>query len=326
MFVLLYHNVLGEEPDALDWPSLRLAQHEFDRQMEFLARRFHPLPLAGLLRQLDEGTPDPLGVAVTFDDGYHGVLAHALPVLSRWGIPATVFVVTGCCGAPAESELPWFAFIEAAFRLTRRTEVDLGFWGDPPQPVADPASRNRALKRVSEKLKLASEENRRRWHDQVLAALEVSPEEIRAWAATQEERFRMLTWEEIGQLLDAGIEIGSHTRLHRTLSRLAPRDLEDEIAGARDDLRSRLGLEEIAFAYPYGGAEHVGTAAPEVARRAGYTCALSTIPGRNTPSTDRFLLHRVDVRAFASLTAESPRQGGDGFAENAEQAVDDVAR
>ena len=32
------------------------------------------------------------------------------------------------------------------------------------------------------------------------------------------------------------------------------------------------------------------------ARRAGHTCALSTIAGRNTPSTDRFLLRRVGFR------------------------------
>ncbi len=298
MFVLAYHNVLAEPPDALDWPSLRLTQGDFDREMEHLARRFHPLPLAELLRRLEQRRPDPLGVAVTFDDGCYGVLAHALPVLSRWRIPATVFIVTGHCGSPAESEVPHFNALEVAFRLTRCEEVDLGFWGDPPLPIADPASRSAGLKRVKEKLKLAREEDRRRWYGQVLKALAVSPAEIRAHAATQ-ERFRLLTWEEVRRLRDAGIEIGSHTRTHRTLSRLPPRELEAEIAGACDDLRSRLGLREVPLAYPYGGAEHIGAAAPEVARRAGHTCALSTIAGRNTPSTDRFLLHRVVFRELA---------------------------
>src|SRR5258708_22647027 len=129
MLVITYHNVLGEEPDALDWASLRLAQRDFDREMEHLARQFHPLPLSELLRQLERGAPDPLGVAVTFDDGFYGVLAHALPVLSRWDIPATVFLVTGHCGSPAESEVPHFNALEVAFRLTRREVVDLGFWG-----------------------------------------------------------------------------------------------------------------------------------------------------------------------------------------------------
>jgi peptidoglycan/xylan/chitin deacetylase (PgdA/CDA1 family) len=303
MYVLTYHNVLGSEPDALDWPSLRITAREFDREMETVARRFHPLPLAELVRRLEQGRPDPLGVAVTFDDGYHGVLAHALPALLRWEIPATVFVVTGHCGAPRESELPHFNILEAAFRVTRREVVNLGFWGDPPQPIAAPADRSDALKRLKEKLKLAAEDDRRRWHEQALEALGVSPEEIRAHAAG-DERYRMLSWGELAELAGAGIAIGSHTRSHRTLSRLPPRALREEIAGAAADLRSWLGLTRTPLAYPYGGAEHVGAAAPEVARRAGHSCAVTTIPGRNTPATDRFLLHRVELRELASPPRE----------------------
>jgi peptidoglycan/xylan/chitin deacetylase (PgdA/CDA1 family) len=234
-------------------------------------------------------------VAVTFDDGFYGVLAHALPVLSRWGIPATVFLITGYCGSPKTGQSLDFNALEVAFRLTRREEVDFGFWGSPPHRITDLASRDDLLKQAREKLKLAPEQDRRRWYEQVLQELGVSLQEIRAYAATQ-EKFRLLTWNEARQLLDAGIEIGSHTRTHRTLSRLAPDELEDEIAGACADLRSHLGLSRIPLSYPYGGAEHVGTAAPEVARRAGYTCAVSAIPGRNTPSTDRFLLRRVELR------------------------------
>jgi peptidoglycan/xylan/chitin deacetylase (PgdA/CDA1 family) len=304
MFVVTYHDVLGEgeEPDALDWPSLRLPRRSFEREMAYLARRFHPQPLAELLRQLERGRVDPLGVVVTFDDGCYGVLAHALPVLERWRIPAAVFVATGHCGAPVESEVPHFHALEAALRLSEEPRLDLGFWGDPPLPLATPADRNRCLELVKAKLKLAPEADRRRWHAEVLAALRVSPRKIREYAAVQ-ERFRTLSWEELRRLAAAGVTIGSHTRSHRTLSRLGPEELEDEIAGACGDLQSRLGLAEVPFAYPYGGIAHIGAAAPEVARRAGHSCALSTIPGRNTASTDRFLLHRLRWQELRRLAA-----------------------
>jgi peptidoglycan/xylan/chitin deacetylase (PgdA/CDA1 family) len=292
---LLYHNVLGGEPDALDWPSLRIPRQQFENEMEHLATHFHPLPLAEALRQLERGEPDPLGVVVTFDDGFHGVLAHALPVLQRWRIPAAVFVVTGFCGSPRECPVPHFNALEIALRLTRCTEVDLGPWGESPQPLGSPADRDRTLKLVKERLKLAPEADRRRRHEQLLAALGVSGDEVRAHAAG-DGRFRLLSWDELRDLAEAGITIGSHTRSHRTLSRLEPGDLEEEIAGAGADLRERLGLSAVPLAYPYGGSEHIGPAAPEVARRAGHSCALTTIPGRNTPATDRFLLHRIGFR------------------------------
>lgn len=44
------------------------------------------------------------GVVLTFDDGHRGVLLHALPVLERHGLPATLFLTTGFVGAP---EFPW---------------------------------------------------------------------------------------------------------------------------------------------------------------------------------------------------------------------------
>jgi peptidoglycan/xylan/chitin deacetylase (PgdA/CDA1 family) len=40
----------------------------------------------------------PGSVAITFDDGFENFRESALPLLIEYGIPATVFVVTGYCG------------------------------------------------------------------------------------------------------------------------------------------------------------------------------------------------------------------------------------
>lgn len=40
-------------------------------------------------------------VAITIDDGFACAHAHALPILARFGVPATVFVVAGLIGQPA---------------------------------------------------------------------------------------------------------------------------------------------------------------------------------------------------------------------------------
>lgn len=60
--------------------------------MEFLSASAIPVvPLAEIMTRAG-------AVAITFDDGFANFTTHALPVLSRFRLPATVFAVSGYCG------------------------------------------------------------------------------------------------------------------------------------------------------------------------------------------------------------------------------------
>ena len=110
--ILIYHRV---NP----WPSSFAIDvtppDRFRRQMEHLARRYRVLPLEELWRRTQEGSLPPRCVAVTFDDGYADNHEFALPILRELGIPATVFVVTGCIGTGV---IPWHDRVLAAFERT----------------------------------------------------------------------------------------------------------------------------------------------------------------------------------------------------------------
>jgi peptidoglycan/xylan/chitin deacetylase (PgdA/CDA1 family) len=82
--VLTYHAVSPEEIGG------------FTRQMRLLRRRFTPV-FADAVASPRADRP----VAVTFDDGFDCVFAHALPLLERLDIPATVFVPTAYLGTEA---------------------------------------------------------------------------------------------------------------------------------------------------------------------------------------------------------------------------------
>ena len=72
----------------------------------------------------------------------------------------------------------------------------------------------------------------------------------------------LLTWDQIRQLAESGVAIGSHTRRHPRLTRLGPEQLDDELAGSADRIERELGSRPRWFAYPYGDVD------PEVSRRA----------------------------------------------------------
>jgi peptidoglycan/xylan/chitin deacetylase (PgdA/CDA1 family) len=302
MLILYYHNVLPTTLDEFDQRLSRIHVDDFARQMEHLAARYKPVSLATLLAQLRAGEPDPRCVAVTFDDGYYGVMAHALPVMRQFRIPATVFVVTDFVRNTRSLRLFHFDEIEIAFRLTEARTLDLSFMGGEAMPLVAIEDRVECMKRVKKHLKRLPDRERQRLQRTLLEQLAVEPEEALAYAQTQ-EKYRTLSWDELRAVSGNGLAVGSHTCSHRVLSRLDPSELEPEIVGACERLRAELKLDAVPFAYPYGGTEHICAAADRLVRRAQHTCALTTIPGTNNSSADPFSLRRLEFKMLQRLPA-----------------------
>lgn len=81
------------------------------------------------------------------------------------------------------------------------------------------------------------------------------------------ERSRHLSWDEIKEMKEWGIEFGSHTMSHRNLTRLAPSEVEYELTESKRIIEAVLGPIS-CISYPFNRVN------PEVmgrARRAGYT-------------------------------------------------------
>jgi peptidoglycan/xylan/chitin deacetylase (PgdA/CDA1 family) len=97
--VLGYHRVANAEADAR---GLCVSPRHFEEQLEVLRRVACPVALEELVRGLPGDLPRR-AVALTFDDGYADVLHRAQPLLERYQIPASVFVVSGCLGG----QFPW---------------------------------------------------------------------------------------------------------------------------------------------------------------------------------------------------------------------------
>lgn len=101
---------------------------------------------------------------------------------------------------------------------------------------------------------------------------------IEGWRDTPyAEDLVCLTWDELAALRDAGWEIGSHTRSHPRLTRLADDRLRDELTGSRRALVDRFG-RCASLALPYGDGDARVVAA---ATAAGYG-AIAGLPGPGT--------------------------------------------
>lgn len=92
--ILSYHKV----NDASD--PLSVSPADFDRQMRWLAENgYKAVSLAELVNHMTAGSPLPdRPVVITFDDGYSCNYYNALPILTKYGMKATVFVIADFVG------------------------------------------------------------------------------------------------------------------------------------------------------------------------------------------------------------------------------------
>lgn len=104
--VLLYHSI-SETPVGV--PSLSVTPEEFEAQMRYLAENgYTAIGLDELGRCGGYKKP----VVITFDDGYADNYTNAYPILKRWGMKATVFMVSGYVGRGGYLSVPQIRAME----------------------------------------------------------------------------------------------------------------------------------------------------------------------------------------------------------------------
>jgi peptidoglycan/xylan/chitin deacetylase (PgdA/CDA1 family) len=99
--VVAFHSITPSHSDN----ALRCSVRDFDRYCGFFARHMSTVTLTTLISNVRANRRLAGELSITFDDGYADNAELALPVLSRWRLPATFFVATGF--VESELQTPW---------------------------------------------------------------------------------------------------------------------------------------------------------------------------------------------------------------------------
>jgi peptidoglycan/xylan/chitin deacetylase (PgdA/CDA1 family) len=301
--ILMYHRVAEETLDPWD---LCVTPQFFAEHMEVLRRYAHPARLQDLSRALQTGQVPQRAIAVTFDDGYADNLYQAKPILQRFAIPATVFLVSGQIGS---DQMSWWD--ELAQLLL--------------QPTMLPAQLCLSIQGRSEQWKLGtaaaySQEERRRdralrpwesvpgsryaFHYTIWQRLRTLPhpaqqqtmQQLRAWSEAEvagREARRSLGPVEVAALERGGlIEIGAHTITHPSLSAQPTTMQHTEIQQSKAAIEQMLGHAVTSFSYPFGDYNAETLA---LVRAAGFQAACTVEAARLRRSGDCLQLPRFEV-------------------------------
>jgi peptidoglycan/xylan/chitin deacetylase (PgdA/CDA1 family) len=219
---------------------------------------------------------------VTIDDGFTGVHRHALPLLKRYGIPATLYVTTYYLQRQIPVFNPAVDYVLASSRTRALDLTALGLSGGTVQVAGqdDRGPASRAL--VAGADACATEEARSRLLVRTAEALGVDHAEFFA-----SRRFHIVSAEELRALEAAGVDIQLHTHRHcfPDDDALAARELDDN----REALRSIVAKPLRHFCYPDGiwSKSHWSVLA-----RKGIDSAVTCEPGLADAGTPRFALPR----------------------------------
>lgn len=119
--------------------------------------------------------------------------------------------------------------------------------------------------------------------------------------------FRLMSWEDLGRLAQAGWEIGGHGADHAPLPDLDAAAAERELRSSQDCIQEKLNLQVDSFAYPYGSWSEQAERYVQRFYKAAVTTHLayrSGQPNLRLPRLDSFYLRGnwAERSLFGSLT------------------------
>ncbi len=276
-----YHYVSMEDEETR-FPSLFLTQEQLRARLAHLTNHYRIVTLDEAVTALRESTPGRGRVALTFDDGLYNFAAAAVPVLSEFGAPATVYVVT----AHVANDVPFCSLLLRDILLRSRAArlckpiLDIG-----PCDITSPADRSAFEKRVTEhmtSLPHASPE-RLAFTTEVGDALGVDVEgllERRIWDVLHPDELRALS--------DQGFSVQVHGHNHLNVVEHVD-DVFREVSTCARLISGSTGREARDYCYPFGLWCRATWPALE---QAGMRSATTTLYGTNSPRTPMLSLRR----------------------------------
>jgi peptidoglycan/xylan/chitin deacetylase (PgdA/CDA1 family) len=296
--ILLYHRVSDPKSDNDPDPfALCVTPQHFTDHMKWLRDFTNPISLQSMVQGLQEKKLPPRAVSVTFDDGYADNLYQANPILEKYSIPATVFVIAGCIGG-----VYWWDQIARIILKTNQ--------------IPNHLSLHIGNRLFSTKIDSNSTQGRKRLLRKLHGILRNLPTDERystiaklsIWAGVNtstNEWSRPMTDSEIRKLAENGlIEVGSHTLNHNPLSILDTFQQEEEIKYSKKVLEEILNDKVFGFSYPYGLQADFSSVTIKIIQEADYKYACTNhtdvVRFRSDPfQLPRYWINDLTVNEFA---------------------------
>lgn len=299
--ILMYHRICQESCDP--W-AITVPPADFADQLAVLAEARAVVDLAAFASEAAY-TRNGTRLAVTFDDGYVDNLEAALPILERYEIPATLFVVGDAIGRRREF---WWDALQRAILESGPLPSELVFeFGTGPHVysvVAESADLVDHRWRADES---PPRTPRQRLFSQLWGAIVVlepaeqdaAVDHLLSWAGqsltpppdrlpVDAEQFAALVSHPL-------VTIGNHTLQHLSLPHLRPEQQCAQVIDCQRKLQELIGRAPDRFSYPFGRYAEPTRA---VLQELGIATACTSVPEPAVAGDDPLALPRLQATAM----------------------------
>jgi len=285
--IFLYHRFCDDQ----DENGQRIDGETFEWQLSQIKKGWNTLSLKEYITAKKEGKKLPKKlVVITVDDGYRDFYDIAYPRLKKFGLPATLFPTVNFIDGKIWL---WPDRIHFALKKSERKCLSFEYLGKNFYlDSSNPEGHQIAWQQLSDFCVDASDTDKWSLISMLERKLKVDVPE----SPTPE--YTAANWDQLKEMCQNGIEIGSHTLNHPILSRIPEEDVIQEVLYSKRELERRLPVCVETFCYPNGRLVDLNETVVQAIEKANYKGAVvgDVFKSKNRyKSLDRFRIPRMGI-------------------------------
>ncbi|MBT8219933.1 MAG: polysaccharide deacetylase family protein [Bacteroidia bacterium] len=275
---VMYHGVV--QNDSQYFSPRHITKEQFEAQLQYFKKHFNVLSIPETFHQIRNTIkPNRKSITISFDDGFKNNLYSALPLLEKYDVPATVFVL-GSCAEKNETSWVWSAFTRALHFFHPNSSIALGPFRFVNQYDND---HQITLENYIKSLDFDEREH-------ILSILNKTFGLEKLIKSLPEEIWKLLSKEELIELSRSKhIQIGSHGYHHYNLGNIKLEHAKIELERSKNLLETTIGQEINMIAYPDGS---YSREVKELAEKVGYKYQLAVDYKTPNDNNDPRILNR----------------------------------
>jgi peptidoglycan/xylan/chitin deacetylase (PgdA/CDA1 family) len=283
----LFHRVNPKRDKLWDPMSVEL----FEKCINYISKKYDVMLFEELVfsnnynsNNTITGKHEKKIATIMFDDGYKDNIEFAAPILDKYNVKASFYVVTECI----DKNIPtWTHILEHLFQSTSIQIIDINF-DFLPQDLKisilnNHEDRIKYVRKLKPFLKKISHEKR-----------EIVLNRIIETYTDIEFPKLMMNWEDLRKLKKEGHYIGSHTVTHSMLGTMeSADDITSELTISGRRIEENLGYFPLTISYPVGS---FNKTTKDLAKKAGYKIGLAVKQNIHNPlKDDLFEVSRIEI-------------------------------